>query len=154
MVGGQATMITSMQHKEIGQVEAAPTSPATSLAEKMRGVRSMSRCRANRLGLILTAIFQLLLPAFVSVADAKLEAASARGAFAHIESHGTSDCAPAHSPDCALCRVILDGATASRAPDVHVSPACVLRASLAAYDGLAVGTLSRRGPSQRAPPVV
>jgi hypothetical protein len=114
----------------------------------------MPRSRINRFGLILTAIFQLLLPAFASVADARAEAASERGAFAHIESHGTSSCVPVHSTDCALCRVISGGATVSRALAVRALPECVISASPPPYHGLAVGTLARRGPSQRAPPVV
>jgi len=114
----------------------------------------MPRTRLNRLGLLLVAVFQLLLPAFASVADARAEAASERGAVAHIESHGTSSCVPVHPADCAICQVVAGNATVSRAPAIRVAPERVISVSLPAYDGQAVGALARRGPSQRAPPVV
>lgn len=53
----------------------------------------------------LAALLQLVLPGFVSVADARLErdAMSAR-AYAHVESQTTQDCARTHRADCALCQ--------------------------------------------------
>lgn len=114
----------------------------------------MLRSRTHRFGLILTAIFQLLLPTFVSVADARAEGASARGAFAHVESHGTSNCVPVHSAECAFCRVISGGAAASRSPAVLALADRVISASLPSYHGFALAGLGRRGPSQRAPPAV
>ena len=52
-----------------------------------------------RLGLYLTALFQLALPTFVSVADARAEAESERGVAVHVEAHETAKCARAHSAD-------------------------------------------------------
>ncbi|NUQ21023.1 MAG: hypothetical protein HOQ09_08690, partial [Gemmatimonadaceae bacterium] len=58
------------------------------------------------------AVLQLLLPGAVSMADARLEAASiAAHPVAHVESHSTPACARVHPEDCALCRVISGGAT-------------------------------------------
>lgn len=114
----------------------------------------MARRRIHRVGLILTAIFQLLLPTFASVADARAEAASERGAFAHVESHSTSGCVPGHAADCIICRVLSGGAAVSRAPAVQTAPERVIIAPLPPYHGFAVGTLGQRDPSQRAPPVV
>lgn len=114
----------------------------------------MARSRINRVGLIVTAIFQLLLPAIASVADARAEASSERGAFAHVESHGTSSCVPVHAADCAVCRVISGGAAPTRGPSVPPAPECVIRAALSSYHGFAIVMVAQRGPSQRAPPVV
>ncbi|MDQ2668417.1 MAG: hypothetical protein M3Z05_20850 [Gemmatimonadota bacterium] len=114
----------------------------------------MPRTRLHRAGLILTAIFQFLLPTFASVADARAEAASERGAFAHVESHSTSHCVPAHAADCAFCRVISSGATVARATTVQAVAERTISAALPLYHGLAIGPLARGAPSQRAPPVL
>ena len=53
----------------------------------------------------ITALLQLVLPSFVSVADAQLErAAMSARAFSHVEANTGKDCAPVHTPDCALCQ--------------------------------------------------
>lgn len=114
----------------------------------------MPRSRIHRAGLIVTAVFQFLLPAFASVADARAEAASERGAFAHVESHGTSTCVPVHPADCAVCRVLSDGAAPSQTQAVFPAPECLVSPALPPYRGLALGTGARHGPSQRAPPAV
>lgn len=113
----------------------------------------MPRTRLYRVGLLLTVLFQLLTPTFASVADAWAEAASERGGFAHVESHGTRGCVPVHATDCALCRVIAGGATAARAPSMQALAERDIRASLSSYDDLDVAALARCGPSQRAPPI-
>ena len=53
----------------------------------------------------ITVLLQLMLPTFVSIADARLErdAMSAR-AYSHIEAKTGKDCARAHKADCALCQ--------------------------------------------------
>jgi len=53
----------------------------------------------------ITVLLQLMLPTFVSIADARLErdAMSAR-AYSHIEAQTGNDCARAHKADCALCQ--------------------------------------------------
>lgn len=113
----------------------------------------MPRTRLNRVGLMLTAMFQLLLPTLASVADARAEAASERGAFAHVESHSSSSCVSVHAMDCALCRVIAGGAVGASAPAMRVLPERAIVASLPPYHCVAVSALARCGPSQRAPPV-
>jgi hypothetical protein len=53
----------------------------------------------------ITVLLQLILPTFVSIADARAErdAMSAR-AYLHVEGTTGKDCARAHKPDCALCQ--------------------------------------------------
>jgi hypothetical protein len=107
----------------------------------------------RRLGLILTAIFQLALPTFVSVADARAEAA-AQLAVAHVEAHGTPQCARVHAEDCALCRVLTGGAAVSRGAPALVAVTRVLSASVPPYDLVVSGAPTPGDPSQRAPPAV
>lgn len=114
----------------------------------------MPRSQFRRFGLYLTALFQLLLPTFVSVADAHAEAAAERGAKVHIEAHGSSTCVPVHPADCAVCRVIAGGATVARPPAVRVFVTRVIKAAVPEYARVSVGTLAQGDPSQRAPPIV
>ncbi|HEX7977257.1 MAG TPA: hypothetical protein VF461_01540 [Gemmatimonadaceae bacterium] len=113
----------------------------------------MPRKPLRRLGLILTAIFQLVLPTFVSVADVRAEAASQR-AVTHIEAHGTSRCVQVHADDCALCRVLTGGAAPSRGAPALVAATRVLNASVPPYDLVVTGAPAAGDPSQRAPPSV
>jgi len=112
----------------------------------------MRRTPWYRVGLILTAVFQLLLPTFASVADARAEATAERSAHAHVESHSTSRCVPIHAADCAICRVIAGAASVAHAPVVHVAVAHVGQASPPEPERIAVGTPARGDPPQRAPP--
>ena len=114
----------------------------------------MLRTPSTRLGLVLTAVFQLLLPTFASVADARAEAASVRGAVTHVESHGTPKCVPVHAADCAVCRVIAGGATAARPPAIRAASLLVIEAPAPKYVRIAISASSSGDPSQRAPPVV
>ncbi len=64
--------------------------------------------RSTGLGRVLwqiTVLLQLMLPTFVSIADARLErdAMSAR-AYSHVEAQTGNDCARAHKANCALCQ--------------------------------------------------
>jgi hypothetical protein len=112
----------------------------------------MRRARLHRLALVLTATFQLLLPTFASVADARAEAVSERGAPAHVESHSTSQCVPVHAADCAICRVIAGSASVAHAPVVPVAVTRVIESTLPRHEMRATGTPARGDPSQRAPP--
>jgi hypothetical protein len=114
----------------------------------------MTRTHLRRLGLFVTALFQLLLPTFVSVADARADAAAERGAKIHIEAHGSSTCVPVHSADCAVCRVLSGGATVARSTAAPVFATRIIRAAVPEYARVAVGTLAQCDPSQRAPPIV
>jgi hypothetical protein len=114
----------------------------------------MPSTHLRRVGLFLTAVFQLLLPTVVSVADARAEAAAERGAAAHIEAHSTPSCVPVHSADCAICRVLAGGATVARAPAVKILATRLIKASTPHDARVAISTLGQRAPSQRAPPVV
>lgn len=112
----------------------------------------MPRTRLHRVGLILVAVFQLLLPTFASVADAWAVTAG-RGAIAHVESQSSSGCVPAHSADCALCRVTAGRVAVASAAAECVLPARVSIAALPPCHGVPVSASARCGPSQRAPPV-
>jgi len=112
----------------------------------------MRRTRFYRVGLVLTAVFQLLLPAFASVADARAEAAAQRGAYAHIEDHSSSHCVPVHAADCVICRVIAGTATASEAPVVLAPAIRVIGAAIPGFERTAPAITAQREPSQRAPP--
>lgn len=115
-------------------------------------MRVMRRTPLHRLGLVLTAVFQLLLPTFASVADARAEAAAERGAYAHVESHSSSQCVPVHAADCAICRVIAGSASVAHAPVVRVVVTRVIEAPLLRQEPRPTGTPARGDPSQRAPP--
>lgn len=112
----------------------------------------MRRTRPYRIGLVFTAVFQLLFPTFASVADARAEAAAERSAHAHVEEHSSNRCAPIHAADCALCRVIAGGATAGEAPVFLVPTTQVVGAPVPCHERVAPLTVARRNPSQRAPP--
>jgi len=114
----------------------------------------MRRTRVYRLGLVLTAVFQLLFPTFASVADARAEAASERVAQAHVEGQDYNRCVPVHAADCAVCRVIAGGATPGEAPVVVQAATLVVRPAPPHHERSAPLALARRGASQRAPPTV
>lgn len=117
-------------------------------------LRMMRRTRRHRLGLVLLALFQLLLPTFASVADARAEAASARGAYAHVEEHSSPHCVPVHAADCALCRVIAGAATPGEGAPALVCATRVVAPALPLAELGAPLAPALRDPSQRAPPVV
>ena len=114
----------------------------------------MPRTRLNRFGLSLTAIFQLLIPMFASVADARAEAASERAASVHVEAHSNPKCVPVHSAECVVCRVLTGTAAVSRPQAVRVAIKKVVTAPQPQYDLVALGVFAPGNPSQRAPPLV
>ena len=116
-------------------------------------IHVMSRPRLRRIGLLFTAVFQLLFPAFASVADARAEGAAERGAYAHIETHGTSKCVAVHSEDCALCRVLAGNAAPTRAQAGCMAAGRLIHALPPRYVRVGVGTVVLGDPSQRAPPI-
>jgi hypothetical protein len=112
------------------------------------------RTRLNRAGWLLAALFQLLLPAFASVADARAEGASAsRGAAAHVERFGATGCPRVHPADCALCRVLAVGARASTPVVVTIPVARVIEAGPVELQDLRCIARASGDPPQRAPPV-
>ena len=113
----------------------------------------MIRAPLARLGLLVTAVLQLLLPAFASVVDGQAEARSERFATVHIESHGTPSCVPIHAADCAVCRVIAGGATVAHATAV-LAPVRIVAAALPQHATVAVSATAPDDASQRAPPIV
>ena len=100
----------------------------------------------------ITVLLQLLLPTFVSIADARAErdAMSAR-AYSHVEATTGKDCAEAHKPDCALCQHL---ATPLAKAEKPAPPMYTARRELpAVVDGVARGaTGSQRPTLPRAPP--
>lgn len=111
----------------------------------------MIRSRLNRFGWIFAAVLQLLVPAFATVADARVEAES-RGAQSHVEAHGAPSCPRAHEADCIICRIIAGGAAPARQV---ASPRMVAVANeLPARRALSCPPTRLAGdPPQRAPPV-
>lgn len=112
----------------------------------------MRRTRLYRVGLVFTAVFQLLFPTFASVADARAEAASERGVQAHVEGQGANRCAPVHAADCAVCRVISGAAAPAEAPAFQSPTLQCVDTSLPRHEGAESLAPARRAPSQRAPP--
>ena len=100
----------------------------------------------------ITILLQLLLPTFVSIADAKLErtAMSAR-ANAHVEGQTGKDCARAHKADCALCQHL----TTPLAKAAKVAPVEFARRRerpAVAVGFVRLATWSHRPTLPRAPP--
>ena len=111
----------------------------------------MTRSRFYRFGWMFAAMLQLLLPAFATVADARVEAES-RGAYAHVEAHGTPACARAHDTDCIVCRIIGAGAAPAR-PVVPPTILAVVNELPSRRDVSSAPTRLAGDPPQRAPPV-
>ena len=107
----------------------------------------------TRLVFRVTALLQLVLPSYVSAADAQLErkALSAR-AFSHIEAKTGKNCAPVHSPDCALCQHL---SSAFAKPEKPTLPVASVRPDTPNRErGVAPVAACERQPSlPRAPPV-
>src|SRR5438128_1732375 len=81
------------------------------------------RARFVRFGWFVAALFQLLLPTFVSVADSRAEAASIGAASRpHVEAEGTRGCPRVHPDDCAICRVLAAGARTARQVALAIAP--------------------------------
>jgi hypothetical protein len=102
---------------------------------------------------LIAAVFELLLPTFASVADARSEAASILGASAHVEAPGSTRCPPVHPEDCVVCRVLGTYAVGASPPSAP-EPAVRLRCS--SIDDAAHPLRSAKAPgdpSQRAPPL-
>ena len=112
----------------------------------------MRRSRFYRLGLVFSAVFQLMFPTFASVADARVEATAERSAHAHVEAHSTERCVPVHAADCAICRVVAGPATAGDAPVLLLSTIVVDSPSLVLRERDATRTVAHRHSSPRAPP--
>lgn len=106
-----------------------------------------------RRGWLLAALFQLLLPTFASVADARAEAESSRsGAASHVEQYGERGCPRVHPADCTLCRVLAMGAAPATPATVPAAVARDIALGIAHAD-LAAHSARRAGdPPARAPP--
>ena len=123
-----------------------------SIRARSPNLRTMRRTRLYRLGLVFAAAFQLIFPTFASVADARAEAASERGTYAHVEDHSSSHCVPAHAADCTICRVGGGAATAGEAPVVVVAATRLVTPPLPRHELVAPSAPALHEPSQRAPP--
>ncbi|MDQ6635338.1 MAG: hypothetical protein M3Z10_11350 [Gemmatimonadota bacterium] len=111
------------------------------------------RSPLRRLGWLFAAVFQLLLPTFASVADARAEAASMRGASIHVEAHSSSSCTRVHPADCVVCRVLATSAVTSAPASVHVPVARLIDAGPADVERPFCTARAPGDPPQRAPPV-
>jgi hypothetical protein len=114
-----------------------------------------SRTRRFRFGWLIAALFQLFLPTFASVADARAEAQSIRYAsHGHVEATGATGCPQVHPADCVVCRVLATGARVSRPVALQVATARVIVARAHRYDRVARSATAPGDPPQRAPPVL
>ena len=101
----------------------------------------------------IAALMQLVLPGFVSIADARLErdAMSAR-AYSHVESTTTKDCVRAHRADCPLCQHLTTPGTKAAKPALFIRVARLDLPGSAATVARAAAQPSRPA-LPRAPPV-
>jgi hypothetical protein len=113
-----------------------------------------SRSRVARFGWFLAAVFQILLPTFVSVADSRAEAASIREASVHIEATGTAGCPAVHSDNCAVCHVLAAGARAARPVALQIAAVRVISAPAVRHTWSVWGAIAPGDPPQRAPPTL
>ena len=111
----------------------------------------LRRSRAFRLLAMLGMVVQLVLPATLAIADARLQRADG-AATAHVEDHGSPACHPVHTDDCALCRTLTHlSAPRAEAPSIEIR-------RFATRNGIARAIASRASspwfgpPPSRAPP--
>ena len=107
--------------------------------------------RRKRIGWLVAAMLQFMLPAFASVADARAERES-QTVHAHVESHGARGCPRVHPADCIVCRVLAGSAAPS---SVVVRPIAIARVIDADPEWATLGRIVARragDPPQRAPP--
>jgi hypothetical protein len=105
-----------------------------------------------RLGWLFAAIFQLLLPTFASVADARAEAESIRSVSTHVEEHSGAKCPRVHPADCVLCRVLASNATTPAPTAMHVPVARFIEAGPVDAERPLCIARAPGDPGQRAPP--
>jgi hypothetical protein len=111
------------------------------------------RSPLRRFGWLFVALFQLLLPAFASVADAWAEAESMRGASTHVEAQNSTSCARVHPADCVLCRVLASSAATSTSASVQVPVARFIDAAPVDAERPLSNARAPGDPAQRAPPL-
>lgn len=114
----------------------------------------LERSRLIRLGWLLAAAFQLVLPTFASVADARAEVEASRSAArTHVEAYGTKGCPRGHPADCVVCRVLAMGATPASRPALQIPVARFIESRPADAERAACAARAPGNPQQRAPPV-
>jgi hypothetical protein len=89
------------------------------VARRSLGYSLSMRHRRNRLRVfaLVWAVLQFALPTFATAADARLAVGSADKA--HVEEGPGTNCAPSHSPDCAVCKHL--STTSLSATQVHAT---------------------------------
>jgi hypothetical protein len=98
-------------------------------------------------------VFQLLLPSFASVADARAEAESMRSVSSHVEAYGDPTCARVHPADCVVCRILGTSVTTAASPALHVAVARFINAGPVHAERQLRGARAPGDPPQRAPPI-
>jgi hypothetical protein len=98
------------------------------------------------------AIAQMAVPAFVSVADARLVSGSAGAAQVHVEDHTGRGCRAVHPDDCALCQ-LLSHLSSPRAAGAALPGCTIVRSGLRRDTAPLVSTVARAQQRSRAPPV-
>jgi hypothetical protein len=111
------------------------------------------RSPLRRFGWLLAALFQLVLPTFASVADARAEAESERGASIHVEAHSEANCARVHPADCVVCRVLATSAATSKPASLQVPVARFIDSGPVDAERPLCIARAPGDPPQRAPPV-
>ena len=102
------------------------------------------------LGLLATV--QMAVPAIVTLADARLAAASVGTAQAHVEDHTGRGCRAVHPEDCALCQLLAQSG-ASCAPVPAVPSSRIVRRCVREHGVSAVARFTVALQRTRAPPV-
>lgn len=111
------------------------------------------RARYSRFGWLLAAVFQLLLPAFAAVVDAREEAGNVRTASRmHVEAPGSSSCPKVHPENCVVCRMLTTTATTAGAVAVLAPVKRSIGPRIADDSGAPSLTRFPGDPPQRAPP--
>jgi len=111
------------------------------------------RARYSRFGWLVAALFQLLLPGFAAVVDARAEAESMLTASRmHVEAPGSSSCPRVHPENCVVCRVLAATATTPASASVLAPVERDIEARIADADRASCLARFPGDPPQRAPP--
>jgi hypothetical protein len=111
------------------------------------------RARFLRFGWLFAALFQLLLPAFAAVVDAREEAESVQAASRmHVEAPGSRSCPRVHPENCVVCRVLSATATTTASVAVLAPVERQIAARVEDDDRATCLTRFPGDPPQRAPP--
>jgi hypothetical protein len=98
------------------------------------------------------AIAQMAVPAFVSVADARLVSGSAGATQVHVEDHTGRGCRAVHPDDCALCQ-LLSHLSSQRPAQATLPSGAIVRSRVRCAAAPLLSFVARARERSRAPPV-